>query len=322
MESLIITDFTRVHIEKAQALAWENYQEEMRFVPTLPSIERLPDLQAYADNGLGVAAFEGERILGFLLSVPPFQNAFGSTSATGVFSPLGANGAVKEDRSKVYARMYQAAGEKWAKAGASSHAVCLYAHDQQAQEQLFRYGFGLRCVDAIRAMEEIDEIDVFPCAGYHFHELAPNEFPKILPLRHKLDGHMAESPVFMPRKQEDQESFLKEAKESRAIYFAAKENDQIVAYIGAALDGETFVCDTPGYLHVNSAYCMPEHRGKGLHQKLLGLLIQKLKGNGYTHLGVDFESINPNAYAFWLKYFQAYGYSVVRRIDEAAVTIP
>jgi GNAT superfamily N-acetyltransferase len=315
--NLIITDFTRDHVEKAQVLAMENYHQERRFVPVLPPIEDFSDLQAYADNGLGVAAFKGERMLGFLLSVPPFQNAFGSTSATGVFSPLGANGAVKEDRSKIYAQMYQAAGEKWARAGASSHAVCLYAHDQESQKQFFRYGFGLRCVDAIRS---VDEIDTPACAGYQFKELAFEEFSQILPLRYRLDGHMAESPAFMPRKLVDQECFLKEAERSRAIYFAAKENDQIVAYIGAAFDGETFVCDAPGYLHVNSAYCLPEHRGKSLHQKLLGLLVQKLKMNGYTRLGVDFESINPNAYAFWLKYFEAYGHSVVRRIDEAAVT--
>ena len=53
----------------------------------------------------------------------------------------------------------------------------------------------------------------------------------------------------------------------------------------------------------------------------LSLLTQKLKTDGYTCLGVDFESINPNAYGFWLKHFDAYTYSVVRRIDEKAVAL-
>ena len=44
-----------------------------------------------------------------------------------------------------------------------------------------------------------------------------------------------------------------------------------------------------------------------------------LKPEGYKYLGVDFESINPPAYAFWLKYFTAYIHSVVRCIDEGAV---
>jgi hypothetical protein len=41
----------------------------------------------------------------------------------------------------------------------------------------------------------------------------------------------------------------------------------------------------------------------------------------YTRLGVDFESLNPTAYGFWLKYFDAYTHSVVRRIDEKAVML-
>lgn len=31
-----------------------------------------------------------------------------------------------------------------------------------------------------------------------------------------------------------------------------------------------------------------------------------LKGEGYTRLGVNFESFNPTARGFWLKYFTAY----------------
>jgi hypothetical protein len=51
------------------------------------------------------------------------------------------------------------------------------------------------------------------------------------------------------------------------------------------------------------------------------MLIQDLKTKGYTRLGVDFESINPMAYGFWLKYFDAYTHSLVRRIDEKAVKL-
>jgi len=51
------------------------------------------------------------------------------------------------------------------------------------------------------------------------------------------------------------------------------------------------------------------------------MLIQKLKIKCYSRLGVDFESINPTAWGFWLKYFDAYTHSVVRRIDEKAVML-
>ena len=168
-----IVDFTHAHIPEATALALASYEEERRHVPALPPIETVPDLTPFANNGFGVAAFEGDKMLGFLCSYPPFDKAFGSTDVRGIFSPMGANGAVKQNRAKIYAAMYQANGAKWVNAEAVAHAVCLYAHDEELQRQFYLYGFGLRCMDAIRPME------VIPCASceeYKFSELAPNEY--------------------------------------------------------------------------------------------------------------------------------------------------
>ena len=83
--------------------------------------------------------------------------------------------------------------------------------------------------------------------------------------------------------------------------------------------GDTFIAHDRGYLDMGSAFCLAEHRGKGVYQNLLNLAITVLREEGYTRLGVDFESLNPAAYGFWLKYFDAYTHSVVRRIDEHAV---
>lgn len=308
-----IVDFTATHIEQAMNIAKQNYEHERGHVSALPRIDTVPELAWFAENGLGVAAFDGNKMIGFMCSVPPFSNAFGSTDAVGVFSPMGANGAIGENRAKVYARLYQAAGEKWVRAGATSHAVCLYAHDREVQEQFFRYGFGLRCVDAIRT---VDEIDMKSCDGYTFSELAPELVLKILPLENMLIDFYIDSPFFMHREQSSEAEFLEEYENFKSIYFVAEHEGRIVAYIRAELDGETFIKNTPGYLHVKGAYCLPEHRSKGLNHNLMSMLMQKLKKMEYTRLGVDFESINPNAYGFWLKYFKAYTHSVVRRIDD------
>jgi GNAT superfamily N-acetyltransferase len=84
-------------------------------------------------------------------------------------------------------------------------------------------------------------------------------------------------------------------------------------------DGENFVThhSMNGYKMKNicGAYCLPDYRGKCIFQNLLNFVISILKDEGYTRLGVDFESYNPTAYGFWLKYFTAYTNSVVRRID-------
>jgi GNAT superfamily N-acetyltransferase len=311
-----IIDFTAAHVEQAAQIALQNYEEERGFVPALPPVDKVPDLTQFAKNNLGVAAFEGDTMLGFLCGHGVWNNAWDIPGLRNVFSPLHANGTVSENRAKIYARLYQAAGEKWAGVGAASHAVCLYAHDKQAGEQFYRYGFGIRCVDAIRGM---DDITTPICDAYGFFELSPEDILDVLPLENRLDKGYIDSPFFMYRKQSNETDLLKSYERFQSVYFVAKHNGEIVAFIRAELDGEIFVQDTPGYLHCKGLYCLPEHRGKGISQNLLILLVQKLKAQGYTRLGVDFESFNPSGSGFWLKHFTAYTHSVVRRIDESAI---
>jgi len=311
-----IVNFTAAHIEQAVQIAKQNYEAERRIVPALPPIDQWPDLRPFTENNLGVAAFDGENMVGFLCGHGVWENAWGIPGLRHVFSEMHANGTIPENRAKIYARLYQAAGEKWANVGAASHGVCLYAHDAEGQAQFFRYGFGMRCIDAIRGMDEMIKPS---CEGYTFAELTLEELPEIYPLsKLHMKGYI-ESPFFMYREADDEAAYMEEAARNRSIHFAARHQGQVVAYILAELSGETFIQDTPGYLHCKGLYCLPEHRGKGVSQALLSLLVSKLKSMGYTRLGVDFESINPAGSGFWLKHFTAYTHSVVRRIDENAV---
>jgi hypothetical protein len=89
-----ITDFTQNHIEEATVLAKANYDEEKQFVKILPTVDTLPELKSFADNCLGAAAFENNRMPGFLCCYPPHENAFRTSDVKGVFSPIHAHGAV------------------------------------------------------------------------------------------------------------------------------------------------------------------------------------------------------------------------------------
>ena len=84
-----IVDFQAEHAEAAMRVLNENYQAEKRHVPVLPKLHMDAELmRSMAGNHLGVAAFEGERMLGFLTCKGPF-NAFGIPGVRGVFSPDG-----------------------------------------------------------------------------------------------------------------------------------------------------------------------------------------------------------------------------------------
>ncbi|MBQ7839123.1 MAG: GNAT family N-acetyltransferase [Lachnospiraceae bacterium] len=311
-----ILTFEKRHIKEAAALALANYRDERQVVKELPQLCEVPDLNGFAENGLGVAAFENGKMIGFLCCNEPFDNAFRATDVRGIFSPMGANAAISKNRSKIYAAMYQAAAAKWIKTGAVSHAVCLYAHDEELQRQFFYYGFGLRCIDAIRPMELIDcEL----CADYDFVELPKAECHLVYPLHLALYSHYRESPFFMNRTPETQEELMVSSVQEDGRYFVAKQNGELCAFLKISASGETFAATGNSYLHIRGAYCLPEHRGKGVYQNLLNFAISALKREGYTRLGVNFESFNPTGRGFWLKYFAPYTHSVVRRIDERIV---
>ena len=314
-----IVNFSAQHIPAAQALALACYREAREACPALPELSAVPDLTPFAQNGLGAAALEGDTLVGFLCGLNPFPHAFGSTDAVGVFSPMGANGAIPENRPKIYAALYQAAGAKWARAGAVSHALCLYAQDEALQRRFYTCGFGLRCMDAVRTM---DPVPCAPCPDYEFSLLSREELPAVYPLHLALHRHYRESPFFMNRPPQSEERFLQSAKEENRLFFAAKREGQLCAALSvSAFGGETFAATGNSYRHINGAFCLPEHRGKGVYQNLLNYCIAALKSQGITRLGVDFESINPAAYGFWRKYFTVYTHGVVRRIDEKILEI-
>ncbi len=310
-----IVDFDRSHVEPALQVAKDNYFEERGEVPFLPEIEAVPNLEYFAGNGLGVAALEGNRLIGFLCCYEPWDNAFDSM-AKGTFSPIHAHGAVKENRQMIYKRMYQYAAEKWVKHKITYHAIAHYAHDTEALETFFIYGFGLRCMDAIRPMQKIE---CKPCEGIRFDELMKENVSQIRELRKLQSEHMGYSPCFMYSTEREFRDWLERAEKRDSRLFIAKEQDKVMAFVEITSTGENFATEDETMRSICGAYCLPEYRGRDIYPNLLNYAIGKLAGEGYKLLGVDFESFNPTAYGFWLKYFTAYTKSVVRRIDECAL---
>jgi GNAT superfamily N-acetyltransferase len=196
-----------------------------------------------------------------------------------------------------------------------SHAFALYAHNREALDSFFWNGFGLRCVDAIRGVEPVISQ---PHPGYAFRELPIEEaVSRIVPLKNLLLEHLRSTPAFIPLYfAVDAEQMKEENQERQSRYFVADHDGRTIAFIEITASGENFACDDPSMMNICGAYMLPEYRGSGIYTKLLSYLIETLAKEGYTRCGVDFESFNPTASGFWMKYFTPYTYSVTRRIDE------
>lgn len=82
---MTIRDFRREFAEEAAELARACYDGERLFSKAMPDIDRVPVMDELWENGLGAAAFDGGKMVGFLCAVGPFENAFRSTDVKGVF---------------------------------------------------------------------------------------------------------------------------------------------------------------------------------------------------------------------------------------------
>lgn len=307
-----IVNFTNDYVEEAEKLAISNYLEEQKQTPILPKMDKVPDLTDFAQNGLGVVALEQGRMIGFLGCYEPWEHAFDS-NARGTFSPIHAHGAVIKNREIIYQHMYQKAAKLWIDRQITYHAIAMYAHDQAAIHAFFTYGFGLRCVDAIRLLK--GEID-YEETNIQFQELLTDGEKQIRPLRLKLIEHLGESPCFMYSTEKEVQACLNRHEQSNNRLFVAKDSDKIVAFVELKGIGENFITEKESMQNIGGAFCLPEYRGKNIYQGLLQYVSRQLLKENYEYLGVDYESINPTANRFWPKNFTPYTNSLTRRIDE------
>ena len=318
MKLLRIEDFQKEHIPAVEAIVLQNYREELQMQKFLPTVVSCPELEGFVSNGLGVVAFDDDKLVGFLSCYKPNPRAFRSTTAIGVYSPLEANGAIGLHRDKIYARLYEVAARKWLKVGATNHTITLYAHAQQALQQMYKYGFGLRLIDAMRDVSALG-LTSEANPSYKYEELEIDNYELLLPLNKSLVEHLAASPTFMRNPEIDEKAILVELKKGGARYFVIRKADEIIAYLKVTTHGENFICENTQTASIFGAYCLPEHRGNDNFAHLLDQVISQMSKEGYQRVGVDFESFNPTALNFWLKYFSAYTNSVVRRIDEQVI---
>ncbi|MBQ4157364.1 MAG: GNAT family N-acetyltransferase [Clostridia bacterium] len=312
---MIIRDLTLEMTEEAQKLVWVNYEEAQKNHQALPGDCEIPKLDVLFQNGLGAAAFEDGKMVGFLSGYGPWGPVFCTKDTMGVYSPLHAHAAVKENRKRIYQRLYQAAAEKWAQAGAASHTITLYDPDEDAKEAFFEYGFGKRCVDLIRPTDGME----VSFENLEFTELLKEEGKQIRHLRRALNTHLSKSPAFMKSDEKVIESWLDKREADRPRTFIAKMNGEICAYIEIQDEGENFITAHPFVQNICGAYCLPELRGQNIATALLNFVLDVLKRENIPLLGVDCESINPTAIHFWKKHFTPYTQSLVRRIDENAI---
>jgi ribosomal protein S18 acetylase RimI-like enzyme len=208
--------------------------------------------------------------------------------------------------------LYRVAADRWAAAGCQVHAVTLLAHDHSAEQIWFWNGFGLTVVDAVRPMRPLDR----PCSTpVSVRKAAQADAPILALLDAEHCRHYTASPVFMaPPHNNDAAEFVEFLSLPRNSIWLAMDGEVPVGFIrydGYNSDGVEIVnADAAAY--ITGAYVRPAYRGRKVAAALLDAALRDYAGQGFTCCAVNFESFNPEAVSFWMRYFEPVCLSVLR----------
>ena len=300
---------------EAAALFVRNFKQLRRAVPALPDrLENADEVASRLDNLVeqcpGVSAVEGDQLLGYLGWF--IVDRFRGTDRKGAYAPEWGHATIDEHRQEIYRALYRTAAEQWSAAGCGVHAITLLAHDQVAQQAWFWNGFGLTVVDAVRPMQPLN---ISSSTDLVVRKATLADVNALAELDAEHWQHYTRAPIFMtPRASSTTDQFaefLSRPKNSMWLVLDRETPIGLMRYGGYDFDGVAMV-ESDQTIGITGAYVRPAYRGRKAAVTLLDVALRDYAARGFTCCTVNFESFNPEAATFWMKYFEPVGLSVVR----------
>ena len=310
-----VTKFREGNIPAAEALFGQNFSQLRRAIPEIPSAMQDPaqvktHLEGLLASSPSLIALEGGRLVGYLGWF--IVDNFRGTDRKAAYCPEWGHAAVPGMQPQVYGALYRESAAQWASEGCRVHAITLLASEQATEKVWFWNGFGLTVVDAIRRTEPLTIV-----APKHFsiRKATREDAEALSALDAEHWRHYAAAPIFMvPQAPDDAASFSSFIeKPPNSVWLATNEgNPAGFMRFESESDGAATVVQSKDTIAITGAYIRPEYRGRQLASAILDAALQYYAGLGFEHCSVDFESFNPEAAGFWMKYFEPVCLSVVR----------
>jgi GNAT superfamily N-acetyltransferase len=310
-----IIPFREEFLNDAATLFVRNYHEQRHAIPVLP--EGMENVLSVAEmlNELfqtcpGVAVVENGELTAYMGwdIVEHFRNA----DITGAYVPVWAHSAAGKNSAALYRGMYRTASGYWATRGCGVHAISLLASDRSAEKTWFWNGFGLAVVDAIRP---ILPVDAKLAENLVVRKAQIQDFAAIDVLDREHVRHYSEAPIFMaaipPESPDASRAILSGPVDS---IWLAEFQDEPAGFMSFERRGHgtTKIVESETTIAITNAYTRPQYRGKGIAAAVLDAGLQHYRQLGFERCSVDFESINPEAVNFWMKYFEPVCFSLMR----------
>ncbi len=325
MLDFTICEFTVDYIDKAKALVKECYERERAHIPFMPpfsdTADKYGELQWFGGQKLGFCAVKDGELLAFFCYYPPFKGVYNTVTEFGSWSPLHAHGIKQMDEKEtqaVWSRLVQAAMKRAAEEGSHYHSVTLFRHETVLREILCMYGFGYRCADSVLDVKAYQPGEKNFEEEVSVRQTTPEDFPVLRKLRRELSYHLTKSPCFCLHNEDQFADYIEDRETSEGLVTLGLYNsdDELFGLIDTTEDdGENFISEGKGIMNISGMFVREDYRGKGYARLLVDAAVEEAKNLGDPVLGVDYETMNPTARAFWEKYFTPYTISLVRHVD-------
>jgi GNAT superfamily N-acetyltransferase len=313
---LNVTPLKEEYLEDAAALVSARYRRLCEQEPHLPDRYAevnniLPLLQRIMHaTGVGVAAFRGDRLVGFLTGwqMPSFR---GKRST---YSPEWANAADLDDSPHIYEEMYDRLAAAWVADKYVAHYISLFPNDVAALRAWHWLGFGMISVDGLRGLDSIPGCD----PRVHIRRAALQDLEQVMELQDALWQYMKGSPIFLLSQKKDQSYYEEWLQNPDKVVWLAYRNDEPAAFIrlGPADDDVCTIIYDEKTTSIYAAFTKEGARAEGIATAVLDHAMRSARLAGYERCAVSFEPMNLLGTRFWLKYFKPVCFSVLRYIDD------
>lgn len=307
------------HVKEATALALLQYEEAWQHNPHLIHADIAASIEKHLNhaikNELAIVLLEEDKVIAFMAPYGPINGCFGKDK--GLFVPDHGHGSMPENRKKIYQLLLKEAIQHWVSKEIFSINICTKATDETLLNFFFVNGFGMRCSDLMLDIDRTLKNKHVGLIQDHltYEKATTKEMTIIYDYQVALIQHLNDSPVIFPVKPPSFEAFSEVFNHPDNDFWVLKSNDDVIGYLKLSNSGETIISGNASVKNICGAYMPKKYRSKGYFESFMFAVIQHYKDT-HTHIGVDCETINPEAFNFWSKHFNAYTYSLSRRLDE------
>jgi ribosomal protein S18 acetylase RimI-like enzyme len=324
MPRQLIVPFTADHLTQAGELLAARHRRERTVLPDLPAYHaeaagaRTAVAARWQPHTSGAAAFDGERMLGFLFGDPVVDTQRGRTA----WIHLAGHALAPQVDAELYRDLYAAAGPAWLAQGCFDHFVMLTAADPAVLAAWFALGFGKEQAHGLCRLPRAAAFDSSTDPAIQIRLATAVDKPVLRELAPLLSRHFAAAPCWGA-------SLPERVDELRGEYESIVDEDEAIAWL-AEVDGRVagfqvyyplpMTDDNPlipeQCAMLSVAGTRAAYRGRGINRALTRHGLADLVARGYQVCETDWRVANLEADRLWPRQgFRPAVFRLGRKID-------